>query len=155
MNFSENWYSKSLSLFKTDSIPEQFTRDPDHCCECREHEDSLQGKTPETLGLDELGNPGWDPACFMSAEGFLYFFPAMVRLALDDKGETAYLSSFLFHLAFDGPGNERFQYFSEDQRRFVQEFLLHLIDIYSPLFGEWPTLQGEFDNAIRAWTAEP
>ena len=154
MNSSEKWLENSVKLFRLPSPPGQLTRDPGHCCECQEHEETLKGKCPETIGLEELGNPGWDPVCFLSPEGFCYFFPAMVRLALEDKGETAYISSFLFHLAYDGPRNERFLYFSPAQRKFVQDFLLYLIDLYSPLFEEWPTLQGEFDNAIRSCTEE-
>ena len=155
MNFSEDWLQLSARLFQVNPAPEQFTWDPGHCCECQEHEDTLKNKNPETIGLEEFGNPGWDPAAFLSPQGFSYFFPAMVRLVLEDLGKTAYVESFLFHLAWDGPGNERYLFFSEAQRRFVQDFLLYLIDVYSPLFGEWPMLQSEFDNAILAWADAP
>ncbi len=151
MTTPADWIKNAVLLFKVETPPGQFTRDPNHCCECQEHEATLQGRTPETIGLEELGSPGWDPTCFLNPEGFHYFFPAMVRLALEDRGETAYIQSFLFHLAWDGPGNERFLYFSEAQRGFVRDLLVYLIDLYAPLFDDWPTLEGEFDNAIRAW----
>jgi hypothetical protein len=76
--------------------PEHFTN-YQHCDECFDHDETLRGQTPETIGLTELGNPGWDPICFISVEGFHYYLPALSRLALGQVPEY-YLDQFLFHL---------------------------------------------------------
>jgi hypothetical protein len=76
--------------------PEHFTN-YGHCCECAEHDATLRAATPEMIGLKELGNPGWDPICFITPVGFRYYLPALARLALG-RGEAYYLGQFLFHL---------------------------------------------------------
>jgi len=76
--------------------PEHFT-DHVHCCECAEHDATLRDAAPETIGLAELGNPGWDPICFVTPAGFRYYLPALARLALG-RGQAYYLGQFLFHM---------------------------------------------------------
>jgi hypothetical protein len=76
--------------------PLHFT-DVNHCTECAEHDATLQRVTPDTIGLAELGNPGWDPACFMSTEAFIYFLPGLARLALG-TAEAYFLDALLCHL---------------------------------------------------------
>ncbi|MFN0093918.1 MAG: hypothetical protein ACKVVT_03965 [Dehalococcoidia bacterium] len=68
------------------------------CDECEEHEETLQGLTPETVSLAELGSAAWDPVCMANAEAYRYFLPGLVRLALAGHGEEYYLDQFLFHL---------------------------------------------------------
>ena len=70
-----------------------------HCCECAEHDKTLRAHSPETIGLDELGKPSWDPMCFATDEGYRYYMPALARLALgsgndasDDHAETERLA---------------------------------------------------------------
>ena len=89
-----------------------------HCCECAEHEETLQAHNVETLGLESVGSPAWDPVCFISnADGFKYFLPALARLACG-AGQDYYLSQFLFHL-----NGERVATFTKDQRRAVENLL--------------------------------
>lgn len=94
---------------------------PAHCCECAEHEATLAAATRESIGLAELGNPGWDPICFVRDEGYLYYFPATARLALG-RGEAFYLDQFLFHL---NPWRQAL--FTPSQRRAVLEYLWALL----------------------------
>lgn len=56
--------------------PEHFT-DFTHCCECAEHDEALRSRDRASLRIEDVGNPGWDPLCFCSAEGIAYFFPAL------------------------------------------------------------------------------
>src|SRR5690242_13994900 len=81
--------------------PEHFT-DFTHCEECREHDDLLRSRDVDSLRGEDVGNPGWDPLCFTSAEGFAYFFPALARLALDSAGPDRdwYGPQLLFHLTY-------------------------------------------------------
>jgi hypothetical protein len=79
--------------------PEHFTNYT-HCEECHEHDEVLCAHDVDTLALDDVGNPGWDPICFISPQGFAYYFPALARLALapaDDQNDQ-YLPQLLFHL---------------------------------------------------------
>lgn len=54
-----------------------------HCCEGAEHDQTLLAFDVDSIGLAQLGNPGWDPLCFSSAEGLMYYLPALIRLTLD------------------------------------------------------------------------
>jgi hypothetical protein len=91
--------AKVVLVFSGVPRPELFIRGTCHCCECMEHNQTLASHTPETIGMDELGNPGWDPICFASDPAFVYYMPAMVRLALSSE---YYVDQFLFHLNISG-----------------------------------------------------
>jgi hypothetical protein len=123
-----DWIETARKLFEADK-PEHFT-DYRHCCECAEHDETLLHADLETIGLDELGNPGWDPICFASPEGKKYYVPAFVRLTLGTMEDEFYLDQFLFHLEGDGPGNDFVAHCSETQREFIAAFIAHLIDRY-------------------------
>ncbi len=66
------------------------------CEECEEHHRTLSSHDVDSITLEELGNPGWDPICFASDAAFLYYLPAMFRLAFEDDGY--YIYQLLFHL---------------------------------------------------------
>jgi hypothetical protein len=97
--------------------PAQFT-DVNHCTECAEHHAALQRVTPDTIGLAELGSPGWDPTCFMSPEAFIYFLPGLARLALGTR-EAYFLDVLLFHLREE----RRVSVLSKPQRSALVAFL--------------------------------
>lgn len=99
--------------------PEHFT-DFTHCCECMEHDDTLRSHSRESISLHELGNPGWDPICFINLEGFTYYFPALAELAMG-QGDAYYLDQFVFHLNADRIGS-----FNDKQRLAVHDFLKYL-----------------------------
>ncbi len=107
--------------------PQHFT-DYRHCCECAEHDRTLQAFDPRTIGLEQLGNAAWDPLCFAGNEAFKYYFPASLRLALTGSGEDYYIDQFLFHLIADGPRNRRWAAFSKRQRSFVVAVLEWLLE---------------------------
>ncbi len=114
-------------VFAETPRPEHFTNYT-HCCECAEHDETLRAHTPESIGLDELGNPGWDPMCFATDGAFRYYFPAMVRLALQGSGGSYYVDQFLFHITGDGPRNRRWQAFTATQRELVVAVLEALLE---------------------------
>lgn len=100
--------------------PEHFT-DYRHCEECAEHDSTLRAHTRESISVRELGNPGWDPVCFLTDEGFRYYLPALARLALA-TGNDSYLDQFLFHLN----QSRRLKTFSLEQKDAISTFLKHL-----------------------------
>jgi hypothetical protein len=131
--------------------PERFTP-REHCEECAEHDETLRRFDPDTIGLEQLGNPGWDPMCYVSPEAFRYYFPALVRLALDSGGGPhSYLSSFLFHVLHDGENNLGFRHFTRPQREATLAVLRHLRTNRSGEIEAW-ALQGELDDAVALWT---
>jgi Family of unknown function (DUF6714) len=113
-------------LFSSVPRPTSFT-DRDHCQECAEHDDTLRNATPESLSFQQVA-PGWDPFCFISIDGFRYYFPAMVRLAIEGNGESYFVDQFLFHLVLDGPRNDRYESFSTQQRAFVVNVMKYLLE---------------------------
>ena len=113
-------------LFGDQTRPEHFTN-YQHCRECAEHDETLRSYDLDSLSYEQL-SPAWDPFCFITPEGFSYYFPALVRLALEGTGETYFIDQFLFHLEYDGPQNARFQAFSKEQRQFVARVLDYLLE---------------------------
>ena len=82
--------------------------------------------TADTISLNELGNPGWDPICFVSSiDGFRYYLPAFARLSCG-KGDDYYLGQFLFHL-----NSGRISELSQAERTAVADFLEELADCIS------------------------
>ena len=111
-------------IFSVYPRPEHFTKF-EHCEECAEHDTTLARHTPDSISLNELGNPGWDPICFATPPAFLYYFPALARLSLG-RGEDHYLDLFLFHL-----NDDRLDLLSPRERAVVRELLQHLWEVFA------------------------
>ena len=93
--------------FAAEPRPEHFT-DHTHCGECAEHDALLASRNLNCLRVKDVNNVGWDPICFVTAEGFQYYLPALAQLALKSAtAEDWYLQQFFFHLIGDGPQNRR------------------------------------------------
>jgi hypothetical protein len=107
-------------LFPLSNRPSVFT-DRNHCEECSEHDDTLQGCDPEYISLDEVGNPGWDPICFINPQGFLYFMSGLARLALVFTDDSYYIGQFIFHL-----NSERIEAMTEEQKEAVHDLLCYI-----------------------------
>jgi hypothetical protein len=109
--------------------PEHFT-DYTHCPECLEHDEILRMHDRDTLRLEHVDNPGWDPLCFCSPAGKAYYMPALVRFALAPPRYEfdSYWDQLLFHLAGDGPGNDLILYCNAEQRRAIADFLAHVLE---------------------------
>lgn len=117
---------EAMKLFENVPRPEHFT-DYTHCCECAEHDETLKRKSIATLSYEDV-RPGWDPLCFISPEGFQYYFPALVRLALEGTGENYFIDQLIFHLELDGKRNSRYLQFTPEQRKFVVSLLTYLVE---------------------------
>lgn len=121
-----NWIEESRKLFST-SKPEHFTNFA-HCEECLDHDLTLVNSDVDSIGFDELGHPSWDPICYVETEGFIYYFPAFVRLCLNNNSEQSYISQFLFHLSYEGKNNKYTLSFSAEQRDYTLNFLKYLAE---------------------------
>ena len=114
-------------LFASCSRPQHFTNHT-HCCECAEHDETLNCYDRDNISREALGNGGWDPVTFTTEAGFKYYFPALVRVALTATGDDYYLDQFLFHLNYKGDENRFWLAFNKEQRDFTHNVLLHLLD---------------------------
>jgi hypothetical protein len=148
-----DWKQQAKLIFKVPK-PAHFS-DYRHCCECAEHDQTLLTFDVDSIGLAELGNPGWDPLCFSSAEGLIYYLPALIRLTLDtiDYPQETYLDQMLFHLIYDGPGNRLFSACSTEQREFVADFLKYLVEKYSSQIDAQAFTSDEILRAHEIWRA--
>ena len=121
------WLQESTRLFKSKK-PEHFA-DHKHCKECAEHDETLKKASVKSIGMEQLGNPGWDPITFSTVEGKIYYMPALIRLCLETiESDDPYLCQFLSHLEWDGINNDLFIECNPDQRKFISDFIAFLMD---------------------------
>lgn len=146
------WKQQAKLTFSTPK-PEHFT-DYRHCCECAEHDQTLLAFDIESIGLEQLGNPGWDPLCFSSPEGLIYYMPALVRLTVDtiENPSESYLDQMLFHLIKDGPGNSLVSACTEEQRKFIAEFLAYLITAHAEQISAEVFASDDILRAHEIWS---
>ncbi len=131
--------------------PEHFT-DYGHCCECAEHDELLRTRNRDTLTVADVGNPGWDPICFITDAGFKYYFPALVRLALMEPTEERgwYLEQLLFHLNDKDTPQKRRAACSSRQREAVICFLRHILEARQPLVHDY-LCEAPLRETIALW----
>lgn len=141
-------------IFEDCPRPVHFT-DFKHCEECAEHDKTLSTRNLDSLTIEDVGNPGWDPINFAAPEGFVYYLPSLARFVFDDPlyGYSWYGCLFLWHLISDGPGNARYLHCTPTQRKAIAELLSHMIETRT---GQ---LEAEFvaEDAMRAyqiWSGE-
>ena len=122
-----DWIEESKRIFEAEK-PEHFTNYT-HCEECAEHDETLINSSIENIGLEELGNPGWDPMCFCSVEGKKYYMPALIRLCIETlDGDEPYLDQLLVHLESNGEKNALVIGCTETQRKFIASFVSFLVE---------------------------
>ncbi len=143
-------YERVEWAFSAAPRPEHFT-DFKHCEECADHDETLRAFDRDTIGLAQLGNPGWDPMCFVLPGAFQYYFPAMVRLTIDSQGSDSYLDQFLFHITYDGEDSRFFRLFSNPQRKVTLEVLRYIRANMAELIREWD-FESDLEEAIALWT---
>ena len=76
---NKDWKQQAKVIFN-EPKPAHFV-DHRHCCECAEHDETLTTFDVDSIDLQQLGNPGWDPLCFSSSEGLIYYglFKTLLR----------------------------------------------------------------------------
>jgi len=99
----------------------QYTRPGDyinrhHCQECAEHYQELLDVPVEQLEYVHVENPGWDATCFLSSQGFRYYFPALARIA--DQNRQVWLAVLVNRL-----GLHCVESFSQEDRVLVKRLL--------------------------------
>lgn len=136
--------------------PEHFT-DYTHCEECAEHDELLRSRDPDTLRIEDVGNSGWDPLCYVDPVGFGYFFSGLARLVLSDPDPVYgwYGPQFLYHLTYapQGKVNRHREGFSRDQCLAVKALLGHIAETRSSLADDWGC-SDDLMYAIDLWSPE-
>lgn len=132
--------------------PEHFTNYM-HCDECEEHDNTLRGRTRETLRRQDLGNVGWDPISFTNPEGIGYLFPALARYALLPnawRDHDWYACQLLLHLSKEYVNNGFLAWCAPQRREAVYSLLEHLAA--TRLSGiEDSMYQRELRASLSAW----
>jgi hypothetical protein len=148
-----DWKQRAKLVFNVPK-PVHFCNDQ-HGDECSEHNQTLSAYDVDSIGLQQLGNPGWDPLCFSSPEGLLYYLPAMIRLTLDstDSPQETYLDQMLFHLIRDGLGNQLVSACSNEQRKFVASFLEYLMENHASQIEASLFASDDILRAHEIWSA--
>lgn len=97
--------------------PEHFTNHL-HCEECAEHDQTLLQSDRDSLQVDAVTNPGWDPISFCSPHGKAYYLPSLVRFALNavEGSGMPYWQHLQIHLEGDGPNSSLIEYCSTPRR---------------------------------------
>lgn len=147
-NDKMNWVAKAKILFKVEK-PDHFTNFM-HCDECYEHDQTLLNKSFDTIGFKELGNPGWDPLCYVNIQGMQYYFPALVRLCLNSNEDNSYIGQLCFHLDYEGTNNKYLKGFTSEQKYFVAEFSKHLIESKKEIMELYSDYE-EMVNLLKLW----
>jgi hypothetical protein len=142
------------SAFEACPRPEHFTAF-EHCGECAEHDATLLARDPDTLKIEDVGNPGWEPICFTAPEGFAYYLPGLARLVFDDPpyGYSWYGCQFLWLLISDGPSNSRYLHCTPDQRRAIAELVNYLIETRAEKL-EAECVAEDAIRAYRIWNGD-
>ncbi|WP_020560736.1 DUF6714 family protein [Thiofilum flexile] len=147
MNQDDQMLQMIRAAFADCPRPEHFTN-YQHCEECYEHDETLRNNNLETLSIEQVGNTGWDPICFISPAGFVYYFPALARIALAESLDYPYLLQLLFHLN-DPVGYKHRLHCTPVQRKAVIAFLGYIIDSRAELLDHYDSS----DEALSAWGA--
>jgi len=142
-----------LKAFAFEPRPQHFTNYL-HCDECAEHDDLLSSRDLESLRLEDVDNPGWDPICFITEPGFRYYLPSLVRLALESSTSTDwYLPQLLFHLIGDGPQNRRVSCCSTPQKQAITALLWQIVETRSQLIAHY-RIEDDLQRAIEIWSED-
>lgn len=143
------------TAFRSAVKPKHFTN-YQHCEECAEHDETLRQRDRDTLRLEDIGSPGWDPLCFTSPEGKAYYFPALARFALTAPTYQYgwYGDQLLFHLTSGGRHNDFLAYCSPAQRYAVSLLLEHVV-LTRASAPEVLSSQDELLQAYELWSTYP
>lgn len=146
-----DWIKEAKRIFYTEK-PTHFT-DYHHCSECLEHDQTLINSSIDKISMEELGKPSWDPICFCSNDGKKYYMPALIRLSLETINNDFYLDQFLFHMSGNGKDNDFFISCSDEQRKFISNFIEYIIHGY-PSQLEKNMCTNEALAALDIWADE-
>jgi hypothetical protein len=139
------------AAFSSVERPPHFHRDLSDP-EAAEHDALLCSRDRETLTLADVGNAGWDPICDALPQGIAYFFPRLVRLALETPAGPFewYANQLLFHLSYESDRNTFYRCCNSVQRAAVADFIAHILQTRTTLVQESESGH-EFLSCLALW----
>jgi hypothetical protein len=148
MNFVEDTYN----LFSSFDKPELAT-DINHCEECRDHNDEVNGAERKLLSAEQIGTVCWGISSFLTPQAMGYYIPRFIELAVtgqNDKQGDPYMCLFLNQIGLNSK-SEQFSLFSSKQRLVVRNSLeiLKNNNLQTLIEHCW---EDEIDNAINQWS---
>lgn len=152
MDSIQQLISEAARVFGKVPKPEHFTNHT-HCCECAEHDDTLNAFTPETITREALGHAGWDPMTFATDTGFRYYLPALIRMALVGEDDEYYIDQFLSQVIRDGPRNSRWAACTVEERAVVLKALHALLEERTEEVDNWLDAD-RLMQAIEIWSGD-
>ena len=145
--FVENTYDV-FSAFKK---PLAAT-DIDHCEECRDHNNEVNGADRRMLQPEQIGTVCWGISAFLTPAAMGYYMPRFIELAVtaqSDKDGHPYMCSFINQIGLNADSIQ-FNLFSEVQMSIVRASLQILKKEYIEILVEYGW-EEEIDKAIAKW----
>jgi hypothetical protein len=135
--------------------PEHFTNHL-HCDECLEHDELLRSRDRASLTVEDVGETSWTPLPLLTPEGYRYYMPALIRLALSAEGEdllVALVDALGAPIARENPPSHLRQtaLFSPAERRAVLAFLRYVCDERQDVLEQRGNSPRVLARVIRNW----
>jgi hypothetical protein len=136
--------------FKNAPRPEHFT-DYLHCEECAAHDPLFRSRDQQSLTLEDIEFCGYFPVTQLTPEGFRYYLPSLIQLALRKEGDWFLHELATFQLATCSELlPSRLKILSPHAEAAVLQFLLYVKEM--PLADDWPTDDRRgLDETIAFW----
>ena len=146
------------NAFRSVTRPAHFTNYK-HCEECAEHDNLLRSRDRATLRIQDVENAGWNPLVFLTPEGFVYYFPALARLALSSNGEeflTSFVPFHLYELLTDQEGGRHpwLSALSKEQCNAILCFVCFVADQKKSILEALAVEPETLDQAVIFWKNE-
>jgi hypothetical protein len=145
---TEKLIAEAKKLFPAKDRPKKFILDFNDF-ESDEHEEVLQKFDEDSIGLGQLENLCLTPISDISWEGYKYYFPAFVRLAVNEINQQEYpeYTDGIFLIELNNI--KRVKYFSDEQKLFVQKLLLEMLNSLSEKNRN--IFEPDFLNVLKTW----
>ncbi len=131
--------------------PRHFLDNPNHCDECCEVEEKAQRNDIDSLTIEEAGEAYAALHNFLNNEGFLYYFPAFIRLSIESRENEGYIENLLFALTYQESDNRILKTCSTKQRKFVLDFFKWFKKENTKKLREWFLIE-DIERAINIWS---
>jgi hypothetical protein len=148
IGFVESTYN----LFECFDKPE-FATDINHCEECRDHNEEVNGVNRRDLLPEQIGTVCWGISSFLTPQAMGYYIPRLIELAFtgqNDKDSVPYMCLFINQVGINSE-SEQFSLFSKEQRLAVRNSLdilkMHYINTLTEHCWE-----NDIDPAINRWS---
>jgi hypothetical protein len=148
-SFVEDTYK----LFESFSKP-QFATDFNHCEECQDHNDEVNGVSRRELSPEQIGTVCWGISSFLTPHAMGYYIPRFIELAVkghSDKEGAPYMCLFINQIGLNS-ASKQFLLFSKEQRQAVRDSLVILKVHHINTLAEY-CWDDDLEIAINQWCA--